>query len=61
MLPTKLIYLENFELYNYKAKVIDIITENDRKVIILDSTIFIPKAADSHMTQVLLKTILLNL
>lgn len=42
-MTTKLIYLENFELIKYNAKVIDIKTEDNYTILILDSTIFYPQ------------------
>lgn len=41
--PTKLIYLENFNLLEAPAKVINVIQDNDKFIIILDQTIFYPQ------------------
>ncbi len=43
MNPTKLIYLENFTIVEDDAKVVDLIEEDARSIIILDQTIFYPQ------------------
>lgn len=43
MQPTKLIYLENFNLLNSEGKVLEITQENGSEIIILDQTIFYPQ------------------
>lgn len=43
MEPTKLTYLEDFTLLTTKAKVVQVLKENERDVVILDQTIFYPQ------------------
>lgn len=43
MEPTKLIYLEDFALLTAKAKVLQVLRENERDVVILNQTIFYPQ------------------
>ena len=43
MLPTKLLYLENFSLLECESRVTDIFNEDNRDVLILDQTIFYPQ------------------
>lgn len=43
MQPTHLLYLEDFSLLTAQATVMDVITEGDKHVIILDKTVFYPQ------------------
>lgn len=43
MLPTKLVYLEDFNLLVCEVKIVDILQENDKIILILDQTIFYPQ------------------
>lgn len=43
MKTTKLIYLENFNILKNDAKIIDLLEENGRQIIIVDQTIFYPQ------------------
>lgn len=43
MEPTKLLYLEDFNLLNREAKVIDVLEENGKNIVVLDQTIFYPQ------------------
>jgi Ser-tRNA(Ala) deacylase AlaX len=43
MNPTKLVYLEDFNLLTGEAIVLEVLKENDRDVVILDRTIFYPQ------------------
>lgn len=43
MQPTKLIYLEDFSLLASDAKVLEIVQENGKEIVILDQTIFYPQ------------------
>lgn len=40
---TKLLYMENMQLLQAEAKVLEISTENDKDIVILDQTIFYPQ------------------
>ena len=43
MQPTKLIYLEDFNLFASDAKVLQVVQENGKEIIILDQTTFYPQ------------------
>ena len=43
MESTKLLYLENFTLLNSEAKVVDVLEENGKTVVLLDQTVFYPQ------------------
>lgn len=43
MSPTKLKYLEHFDLLESSAKIVQVFKENDRDVVLLDETIFYPQ------------------
>src|SRR3989344_6152860 len=43
MPPTKLLYLEDFNLLNFEARVLDVLEENGRSVVVLDQTYFYPQ------------------
>lgn len=43
MEPTKLFYLEDFNLYNTEANVIDVFEENGKNIVFLDQTVFYPQ------------------
>lgn len=51
MQSTKLLYLENFTLFNATANVLDILQENGRTVVILDQTIFYPQGGGQPYDQ----------
>ncbi len=43
MTPTKLMYMEDFNLLKSPATVVDVVQENGRTIVILDQTIFYPQ------------------
>lgn len=53
---TKLLYLEDFNLLEASAKVVDLLKENDRDVVILDQTIFYPQGGGQPYDQGMIKS-----
>ena len=51
MSPTKLLYLENFNLTECEANVLDIFEENDKAIIILDQSCFYPQGGGQPYDQ----------
>ena len=43
MEPTKLLYLEDFNLLNTEARIIDVLEENGKNIVLLDQTVFYPQ------------------
>ena len=51
MQPTKLLYLEDFTLLVYDARVIEVYNEEKREVVMLDQTIFYPQGGGQPYDQ----------
>ena len=57
MSPTKLLYLEDFNLLNFEARILDVLEENGRSVIVLDQTYFYPQGGGQPQYPYKLKNI----
>lgn len=55
MVPTRLLYLENFDLLTSEANVVAITQENGKEIIILDQTIFYPQGGGQPYDQGIIK------
>lgn len=51
MEPTKLLYLEDFNVFEHKARVVAVQNEEGREVVILDATIFYPQGGGQPYDQ----------
>ena len=51
MSDTELLYLEDFTLLSCEAKVVDVLSEDDRTILVLDQTIFYPQGGGQPYDQ----------